>query len=235
MIGSPVHRQWPCCSAIRPSANSCSTMLRRYRLLPRVRLHSRWAASGSTAPSKAADSSALVSSGDSGCTSSQSNRRPFQISWIAGEIGSPSRTVSTSLAAPRCTICCTTNIDKSSSRCTSSTPRTTVAPAGAAGAAVSDSITPRNNWTVSMTPDSAHGAKAPSGTVRADDVPTAHRTSPPRDAATDNASRAIVLFPTPAAPRTTMPETSEAEMAASIAPISTERPVNGHVNCTPRA
>ena len=41
MIGSPIHRQYPCCFSSRPSATSCSTMLRRYRTLPRVSFHSR--------------------------------------------------------------------------------------------------------------------------------------------------------------------------------------------------
>jgi hypothetical protein len=59
-------------------------------------------------------------------------------------------------------------------------------------------------------------------------VPTARRPSHPRDTAADNASRAIRLFPTPAAPQITIPETSEAKMAASTARISSERPVNGH-------
>ncbi|MDT5186318.1 MAG: hypothetical protein QOI29_4476, partial [Mycobacterium sp.] len=43
-----------------------------------------------------------------------------------------------------------------------------------------------------------------------------------------NASRAIRLFPTPAAPQIRMPEASEAEMAASIVRISSERPINGN-------
>ena len=86
-----------------------------------------------------------------------------------------------------------------------------------------------------MTPDCAHAVKAPSGIARAEDVPTAHRTSHPRDAAADNASRAIRLLPTPAAPQTTIPETSEAEMAASIVRISSERPINGHDKRTPEA
>jgi hypothetical protein len=42
-------------------------------------------------------------------------------------------------------------------------------------------------------------------------------------------------LPTPAGPRTTIPETSGAKMAASIARISSERPVNGHDKRTPRA
>jgi hypothetical protein len=71
--------------------------------------------------------------------------------------------------------------------------------------------------------------------VRAEDVPTAHRPSHPRDTAPDNASRAIRLFPTPAVPPTTIPETCAAKMAASMAPISPERPVNGHDKRTPKA
>ena len=74
---------------------------------------------------------------------------------------------------------------------------TTVVPPGAA---VSDSITPRTNSTVSVTPDCAHAVKAPSGSVRAEDVPTAHRPSHPCDTAADKPSRAIRLFPTPAGP-----------------------------------
>ena len=128
-------------------------------------------------------------------------------------------------AAPRATIWCTTNVDNSSSRCASSTPMTTPTPEGAA---VSDSTTPRNNATLSVTPDGAHAANAPSGMDLADDAPTVHRVSLPCDAATDNASRAMRLFPTPAAPQTTIPPTSGAEIAASMARISALRPVSGH-------
>ena len=88
---------------------------------------------------------------------------------------------------------------------------------------------------MSVTPDCAHAVNAPSGIARAEDVPTAHRPSHPCDAAADNASRAIRLFPTPAAPQTTIPETSEAEMAASMVRISSERPINGHDKRTPES
>jgi hypothetical protein len=74
--------------------------------------------------------------------------------------------------------------------------------------------------------------KAPSGIARAEDVPTAHRHSHPCDSAADKASRAIRLLPTPAAPWTTIPEASEAKMAASMAPISSERPISGHAKRT---
>jgi len=106
----------------------------------------------------------------------------------------------------------------------SSTPTTTLVPEDAA---VSDSITPRSNCTVSVTPDGAHPVKAPSGIARAEEVPTVQRVSHPFDAAADKASRAIRVFPTPSAPQTRMPGTSEAEMAASMVRISSERPING--------
>jgi hypothetical protein len=77
--------------------------------------------------------------------------------------------------------------------------------------------------------------KAPNGIARAEDEPTAHRPSHPRDATADKASRAIRLFPTPAAPQTTIPETSEATMAASMVRISSERPINGHDKRIPKA
>ena len=123
-------------------------MLRRYRTLPRVSSHSRWAASGSTDPPRVAETSDVVSSRERGCRSSRSNWPPFHTSCIPAGIGSPSRTVSTTLAAPRWTIWCKTNIDKSSSRCTSSTPTTTVLPGSAD---VSDSITARTRWRLSVT------------------------------------------------------------------------------------
>src|SRR5277367_6729955 len=88
---------------------------------------------------------------------------------------------------------------------------------------------------VLVTPDGAHAVKAPSGIARAEDVPTAHRHSHPCDSAADKASRAIRLLPTPAAPYTTIPEASEAKMAASIAPISSERPINGHAKRTSKS
>src|SRR6476659_5918122 len=106
----------------------------------------------------------------------------------------------------------------------SSTPTTTLVPEDAA---VSDSITPRSNCTVSVTPDGAHPVKAPRGMARAEDVPTVQRVSHPFDAAADNASRAIRVFPTPSAPQRRMPGTSEAEIAASMVRISSERPING--------
>ena len=83
-----------------------------------------------------------------------------------------------------------------------------------------------------MTADPAHVAKAPRGSVRAEDVPTAQRTSHPFKAADESASRAIRLFPTPAAPQMTIPERSEADIAASMSRISSERPVSGHVKST---
>jgi hypothetical protein len=42
-------------------------------------------------------------------------------------------------------------------------------------------------------------------------------------------------LPAPAAPQTSTPETSEAEIAASMARISPERPINGHDKRTQRA
>jgi hypothetical protein len=45
-----------------------------------------------------------------------------------------------------------------------------------------------------------------------------------------SASRAIRLFPTPAAPQITIPDAIASESAASMSPISAERPVQGHIN-----
>jgi hypothetical protein len=75
---------------------------------------------------------------------------------------------------------------------------------------------------------------APRGMSRAEDVPTVQRVSQPRRAAAVKASRAIRLLPTPAAPKTSTPETPEAEMAASMVRISSVRPINGHNNLTHR-
>ncbi len=77
--------------------------------------------------------------------------------------------------------------------------------------------------------------KAPSGIARAEEVPTTHRPSYPRDTAADMASRAIRLFPTPVGPAMTIPEVSGADMAAPMLRISSERPVSGHDKRTPRA
>ena len=104
-----------------------------------------------------------------------------------------------------------------------------------AGAAVTDSITSRTSCSRSLPVDVAHGANAPSGTLRADVVPTAQRDSHPRDEAADTASRAIRLFPTPAAPHTRIPGRSGAERAASMVRFSSRRPVSGHVNRTGKA
>ena len=135
-------------------------MFCKYSALPCVSFHRRAAASGSTDPPNAAESSVEVSFAGKGARSSRSNRPTFQISCNAAGNGAPSRTVSITFAAPRATIWCTTNVDNSSSRCASSTPMTTPTPEGAA---VSDSTTPRNNATLSVTPDGAHAANAPSG------------------------------------------------------------------------
>src|SRR5215211_1170578 len=102
---------------------------------------------------------------------------------------------------------------------------TTSAPGGAA---VSDSTTPRTNATVSAAPTGAHAVNAPSGIARADEAPTVQRVSQPRAAAAVNASRAIRLFPTPAAPQMSIPPTPGVEMAASMERISELRPVSGH-------
>ena len=56
----------------------------------------------------------------------------------------------------------------------------------------------------------------------------AQRISHPFDAADERASRAIRLFPTPAAPQTTIPERSDADIAMAISRISHEWPVSGH-------
>ena len=66
--------------------------------------------------------------------------------------------------------------------------------------------------------------------VRPHDVPTTQRTSHPLAAAPASASRAILLFPTPAEPLMTTPEASASESAASMSRISSPRPANGHVN-----
>jgi len=70
------------------------------------------------------------------------------------------------------------------------------------------------------------------GSVRAQDVPTAQWVTHPRDAADSSASRAMRLFPTPAAPQITIPDDLVSDNAASMSRISSERPVNGHVNRT---
>src|ERR1700734_3177366 len=118
----------------------------------------------------------------------------------------------------------TTNVDRSSSRATSSTPSTTVVPAADE---VSEAIALRINSRLSSPADSAHEESAPNGIDRAEDVPTIHRTSHPCDSAELSASRAIRLLPTPAAPQTTTPARLESKIAASISRCFLERPVHG--------
>jgi hypothetical protein len=81
-------------------------------------------------------------------------------------------------------------------------------------------------------PDCAQAVNAPSGSVRADDVPTTQWVTDPREAAAESASRAIRLFPIPAAPQITTPDKPGSDSAASTSRISFERPVNGHDNRT---
>src|ERR1700761_1069602 len=126
-------------------------------------------------------------------------------------------------------IWCTTNVERSSSRATSSTPSTTVLPGDDD---VSEAMALRIKSRVSSRADSAHEDSAPNGIDRAEDVPTIHRTSQPCDPKELSASRAIRLLPTPAAPQTTIPAESEPKIAASMSRCSLERPVNGHVNRT---
>ena len=130
-------------------------------------------------------------------------------------------------ATPRCTICCSTNIDKSSRRCGSSTPISTGNPDEPA---VNDSITSHTRCRLSPPARPAHDANAPSGSPRPHDVPTTHRTSRPDAAAAASASRAIRLFPTPEGPQTTAPDAAGCEIAASIRRTSLARPTNGHAN-----
>src|SRR5262249_10802734 len=75
-----------------------------------------------------------------------------------------------------------------------------------------------------------HDLNAPNGRARAELVATTHRTSQPLDPAEIVASRAIRLLPTPAAPRTTIPEQSRSANAASMSRISLDLPVSGNVN-----
>src|ERR1700757_30531 len=126
-------------------------------------------------------------------------------------------------------IWCTTKVDRSSSRTTSSTPSTTVLPGDEE---VSEAIALRINPRLSSPAGSAHDDSAPNGIDRAEDVPTIHRASHPWDPAELSASRAMRLLPTPAAPHTTTPAESESKIAASMSRCSFERPVHGHVNRT---
>jgi hypothetical protein len=71
--------------------------------------------------------------------------------------------------------------------------------------------------------------------LRADVVPTAQRGSKPWGATADIASRTIRLFPTPAGPLTRSPARSDSDIAATMVRISSERPINGHVNRTSEA
>jgi hypothetical protein len=112
--------------------------------------------------------------------------------------------------------------------CTSSTATITEV---LRGADVSDSITSSASWRLSVLLE-VHGAKAPSGSARAEDVASAHRHSRPCEAAALRASRASLLFPTPAAPPMTIPEESRSDMAASIIRSLSARPVSGHFKCT---
>ena len=77
-----------------------------------------------------------------------------------------------------------------------------------------------------------HAASAPSGSARADEVATAHCVMEPFPAACARASCATRLLPTPAAPRSTTPDESGSDIAASMAASSSSRPVSGHVRRT---
>src|ERR1700736_3215182 len=103
-------------------------------------------------------------------------------------------------------IWCTTNVDRSSSRATSSTPRITVLPGDDE---VNEAITPRTNSRLSWTAGTAHEESAANGIDRAEDVPIIQRTSYSFGGIALSASRAIRLFPTPAAPQTTTPDEAE--------------------------
>ena len=86
-----------------------------------------------------------------------------------------------------------------------------------------------------MTPGWVQAVKAPNGIARAEVAPAVHLLSNPCDSAADNASRAILLFPTPAAPDTTTPEASGAAIEDAMALIDPARPVSGQDKRTEKA
>ena len=104
MIGSPIHRQLPCCLVEAAVGDFLLDDVAQIQDVAAGQLPQPPAASGSSDPPRVADNSVAVSSGDSGCRSSLSNWPAFQSSCIPAGIASPSRTVSTTLAARRCTI-----------------------------------------------------------------------------------------------------------------------------------
>jgi len=80
----------------------------------------------------------------------------------------------------------------------------------------------------------AMSAKAPSGTLHADAVPTIQCRRAPRGPQPATASRATRVLPTPAAPDNTIPVARSAagRVASAITASSSERPISGHWRIT---
>ena len=87
---------------------------------------------------------------------------------------------------------------------------------------------PSPNRSMPVSADPTQSLTAPSGSARAEVVPTSQRTSHPREEKSESASRARRLFSTPGAPQMTVPDESRSDTADSISRNSSERPVSGH-------
>ena len=181
-------------------------------------------------PHRRAHSSADVSSAsdsprESGCRSSRRRCPSFQSAVTASGAGPPVRMVTITVAARRCTNCCSTNADKLSSKRASSTTTRTGAPS--ADAVI---VAIRQPTSCSGLPSRwpAHCAKTPSGTDWAATVPATQCTAQPRSAAAAAASRANRVLPTPAEPAITTPAyASSAQSTPAMTLSSSARPVSG--------
>ena len=198
--GSPSHRQKPPCCASRPSATSCSTILRRYKTLPRVSVHSRGGIQlqGATqrrrdqrrrfVPRQRLQVEPVELAGLPQFLCPSGNR--FTVTHREHHFGGgPLHDVMHN--ERRQVIEQVHVIDTHHHR-------------GARGRG-SQRLDHAAHQLETVTAG-AHEARAPSGSVRAEDVPIAQWVTHPRAAAADSASRAIRLFPTPAAPQITIPE-----------------------------
>jgi hypothetical protein len=191
---------------------------------------SRRAVWPSTGPPSAASASCVVSAADSGWSSRRGRSPSFHSAVTASGVGSPLRSVTTTVATRPSTSWCTRKAETSSSRCPSSIPTTTpLGPAPASRAAPAR----RTSRAASASTAPTIAVKAPSGSTRADAVAAAHLVVAPRRAASASTSLASRVFPTPAAPASTTPPAAFwRRVNEPTICSSSSRPTSGHASAT---
>ena len=227
--GSAIHRQNPCCWREPAVGDLPLDDIAQNRALPRVSSHRRRAAAGSTEPPRVADSSVVRFVARQGLQ--VESLKLAVLPHIPYPVGNRFPVTNSEHDLRRRLVERSDAGRKPTGHRADARRQHPQPPWRRGRPAVSDSITPRTNWSMSVPAELAHGARAPSGSSRADDVPTVQRISHPSAAADESASRAIRLLPTPAAPLTTIPD----ELGADTAFRLSVSPPSGRSAATPSA